>query len=44
MNNKVIGIVFMIAGVVLAAWGYNIYDPAGFQVSSVLSDDAPIEA
>ena len=44
MNNKIIGIVLMVVGVALAAWGYNIYDSAGSQVSRALSGDAPIEA
>lgn len=44
MNNKIIGIVLIIAGVALALWGYNIYDSAGSQVSRALSGDAPIEA
>jgi len=44
MNNKVIGIVFIVVGIALAVWGYNIYDSAGSQVSRALSGDAPIEA
>ena len=44
MNNKIIGIVLIVIGVALAAWGYNIYDSAGSQVSRALSGDAPIEA
>lgn len=44
MNNKIIGIVLIIVGVALAAWGYNIYDSAGSQVSRALSGDTPIEA
>ena len=44
MNNKIIGIVLIIAGVALALWGYNIYDSAGSQVSRVLSGDIPLEA
>ena len=44
MNNKYIGIIFIIVGVALAFWGYNIYDSAGSQVSRALSGDAPIEA
>ena len=44
MNNKIIGIVLIVVGVVLAAWGYNIYDSAGSQVSRTFSGDAPIEA
>lgn len=44
MNKKVIGIVFIIVGIALAVWGYNIYDSAGSQVSRALSGDAPVEA
>jgi hypothetical protein len=44
MNNKVIGIVLILAGVALAIWGYNVYDSAGSQVSRALSGDTPIEA
>ena len=44
MNNKIIGIALIVVGVALAAWGYNIYDSAGSQVSRALSGDAPIEA
>jgi len=44
MNNKYIGIVLIIIGVVLAMWGYNIYDSAGSQVSRAFSGDAPLEA
>jgi len=44
MNNKIIGIVLIVAGVALALWGYNIYDSAGSQVTRALSGDTPIEA
>ena len=44
MNNKMIGIVLIVVGVALAAWGYNIYDSAGSQVSRAFSGDAPVEA
>ena len=44
MNNKFIGIILIIAGVVLALWGYDIYDSAGSQVSRALNGDTPIEA
>ena len=44
MNNKIIGITLIIAGVVLAMWGYNIYDSAASQVTRALSGDTPIEA
>lgn len=44
MNKKYIGIVLIVVGVALAAWGYNIYDSAGSQISRAISGDAPIEA
>lgn len=44
MNNKTIGIIFIVVGVALSAWGYNVYDSAGSQISRALSGDAPIEA
>lgn len=44
MNNKYIGIVLIIIGVALVAWGYNVYDSVGSQFSRAFSGDAPIEA
>jgi len=44
MNNKVIGIVLIIAGVALASWGYNIYDSVGSQLTRTFSGDTPLEA
>jgi len=44
MYNKIIGIVLIVVGVALVAWGYNIYDSVGSQVSRTLSGDAPLEA
>ena len=44
MNNKVIGLVLIIVGVALAAWGYDVYDSAGSQISRSLSGDTPMEA
>ena len=44
MNRKVIGIILIIVGVALVAWGYNIYDSAGSQLTRALSGDTPIEA
>ncbi len=44
MNNQTIGIVLIVVGVALAAWGYNVYDSVGSQVSRALSGDTPIEA
>jgi hypothetical protein len=44
MNNKILGIVLIIAGAALAAWGYDVYDSAGSQVTRALSGDTPMEA
>lgn len=44
MNNKYIGIVLILIGVALVAWGYNVYDSVGSQFSRAFSGDAPIEA
>ncbi|TMM43995.1 DUF3185 family protein [Colwellia ponticola] len=44
MNNRIIGIVLIIIGAVLATWGYNIYDSASAQLSRALNGDTPIEA
>lgn len=44
MNKKIIGIVLIILGVALVAWGYNIYDSAGSQLTRALNGDTPMEA
>jgi uncharacterized membrane protein YidH (DUF202 family) len=44
MNNKIIGIVLIVAGVAAAIWGYNIYDSAGSQITRAVNGDTPIEA
>ena len=44
MNNKMIGIVLIIVGVALAAWGYNIYDSTSSQVSRALTGDVSTKA
>ncbi len=44
MNKKAIGVVAIIAGVVLAYWGYDQYESAGSQLSRTFGGDAPIEA
>lgn len=44
MNNKVLGIVLIIAGVAAAMWGYDVYDSASAQMSRALNGDTPIEA
>lgn len=44
MNNKILGIVLIVIGVALAAWGYDVYDSASAQISRTFSGDTPIEA
>ncbi len=44
MTNKIIGIVLIVVGVALVAWGYNIYDSASSQITRALSGDTPMEA
>ncbi len=44
MKSKQIGIVLIIVGVALIAWGYNVYDSAGSQVTRAFSGDTPVEA
>ncbi|UTW01120.1 DUF3185 family protein [Marinomonas rhizomae] len=44
MNNKVIGIILVIAGAALAVWGYNIYDAASSQVTRAIIGETPVEA
>ena len=44
MNNKLVGIVLIIIGVALVAWGYNIYDSASAEIERMFSGDTPLEA
>lgn len=44
MNNKILGIILIIAGVALIMWGYDVYDSASSQLSRTFSGDTPIEA
>ncbi|SBS31223.1 hypothetical protein MSP8887_01736 [Marinomonas spartinae] len=44
MNNKIIGLILIVAGAALAVWGYNIYDAATSQVARALSGDTPMKA
>jgi uncharacterized membrane protein YidH (DUF202 family) len=44
MKNKYIGIVLLVVGVALVAWGYSVYDAAGSQITRAISGDTPIEA
>lgn len=44
MNNKILGIILIVAGIALAIWGYNIYDAATSQVTRALSGETPIKA
>ena len=43
-NDKIIGIVLLIAGVGLIFWGYDLYDSAGSQLSRTFGGDAPTKA
>lgn len=42
--NKIIGIVFLIAGIALLLWGYDVYDSASAQVTRFVNGDTPKEA
>ncbi len=42
--NKILGIILIIVGVALAAWGYNIYDSVSSQLTRAFNGDAPMEA
>jgi hypothetical protein len=44
MNNKLLGIILIVAGVALALWGYDVFDSASAQISRAFSGDTPIEA
>lgn len=44
MKSKYIGLVLIVVGIALTAWGYNIYDSASSQITRALSGDAPLEA
>ncbi len=41
---RVVGVVLIIIGVALVAWGYNIYDSASATIGRALSGDTPVEA
>lgn len=44
MVNKMVGVLLIIVGVILAIWGYDVYDSASSQVTRAISGDTPIEA
>lgn len=44
MNSRFVGIVLLVIGVALAAWGYDVYDSAGSHVTRALNGEAPMEA
>ena len=44
MRKKHLGIVLIVIGVALAAWGFNIYDSVGSQIGRAFSGNAPLEA
>ena len=43
-NKRYIGIVFIVAGVALAYWGFGIYDSAGSKIGRALTGDTPVKA
>jgi uncharacterized membrane protein YidH (DUF202 family) len=43
MNNKIIGVILIIAGVALALWGYDLYNSTSAQLSRSLNGDTPIK-
>ncbi|WP_085299967.1 DUF3185 family protein [Cognaticolwellia mytili] len=43
MTSKIIGVILIIIGVVLALWGYDIYDSASVQLNRTLTGDTPIK-
>ncbi|MDN3637651.1 DUF3185 family protein [Simiduia curdlanivorans] len=44
MNKKVIGVVLIVVGVALGAWGYDVYDSATSQITRAINGEAPFEA
>ena len=44
MSKQLIGIILIVIGVALIAWGYSVYDSASSQVTRAFSGDTPIEA
>jgi len=44
MNKKYIGVILIVIGVALVAWGYNVYDSAGSQFTRAFNGNAPMEA
>ncbi|MBC3767122.1 DUF3185 family protein [Neptunicella marina] len=44
MNNKIVGLILIAAGVALGLWGYDVYDSVSAEVTRVFNGDTPIEA
>ena len=44
MNKKIIGVVLIVVGIALGAWGYDVYDSASSQITRALNGEAPYEA
>lgn len=44
MNNKIVGILMLVFGVVLVMWGYENYTSAQSQVMSSITGGLPIQA
>lgn len=41
---KIIGIILIVVGVALVAWGYNVYDAVEAQLTRSINGETPIEA
>ncbi|WP_100656977.1 DUF3185 family protein [Alteromonas flava] len=44
MDKKLIGLIFIVVGIGLTVWGYNVYDSVSSEISRTFSGDTPIEA
>lgn len=44
MNKKIVGLILIVLGIALTAWGFNVYNAAGAEISRALSGNSPIEA
>ncbi|MEO2267559.1 DUF3185 family protein [Pseudoalteromonas sp. YIC-656] len=44
MMGKIIGIILIVVGVALVAWGYNVYDAVEAQLTRSINGETPIEA
>ncbi len=44
MDSKILGVIFIVAGILLGIWGYNLYDSVGSSINRSFGGDAPPEA